>query len=139
MQVEQLDPRLHKDSYVLGTIDQHLLLLMRNALYPWFVIVPDTKQIEFYKLDDKLQQQLLDQINQLSDFVEANFPIEKMNIAMIGNVVAQLHIHVVGRHRGDASWPNVVWGAKPFAEYDTMQIEAILTALSSHFTGFRAL
>lgn len=120
-----LDPRLQQDSYELGCLGSSRILLMRNALYPWFVIVPDTMASEFYELDDRIQQQLLTQINVLSAFIKTNFICEKLNVATIGNIVSQMHIHVIARHKNDASWPGVVWGQTAFAEYQAAQLEQI--------------
>ena len=124
-----LDPRLREDSHLLGWLDTTQLLLMRNALFPWFVLVPETDEIEFYKLDPKSQAQLLDQINLLSEFIESNYPIDKMNIGLIGNIVSQLHVHLVGRNRQDICWPNVVWGVKEFKPYQPGEVEKTLDKL----------
>lgn len=138
MQTIELDARLQKDSYQLGHINGHVVLLMKNACYPWFVLVPNTAQTEFYKLDINLQYELLDYINQLSEFIMTSFPVQKMNIATIGNIVSQLHIHIVGRRQTDASWPGVVWGAEPFMDYATEDVANITSQLSKAITEFEA-
>jgi len=124
-----LDPRLEKDTHLLGSLDTTQLLLMRNALFPWFVLVPETDEIEFYKLDPKIQVQLLDQINLLAEFIESHYPIEKMNIGLIGNMVSQLHVHLVGRNRKDICWPDVVWGVKEFKPYQPGEVEKTVEKL----------
>lgn len=117
-----LDSRLEKDTYRVGSFQGSILLLMKNALFPWFIIVPDTDQIEFYQLDGPLQHKILAQINALSQFLHATYSIDKLNIGMIGNIVPQLHIHVIGRQRADACWPNVVWGTKEFRAYQDNEL-----------------
>ena len=85
----------------------------------------DTQEIEFYKLRHEHQLFLLEQINQLSNFVEKHFSVDKLNIATIGNIVSQLHIHIVGRHQNDVCWPGVVWGGDQFKDYAEGEAEGI--------------
>ena len=125
MQIVELDSRLQKDSYILGTMSDSSLLLSRNAHFPWFILVPDTKETEFYKLDQEQQQLLLSQVNKLSAFIERRFAIDKLNIAAIGNIVSQMHIHIVGRHQKDPCWPGVVWGCDHFKAYAEGEVETI--------------
>ncbi|MCB1881438.1 MAG: HIT domain-containing protein [Gammaproteobacteria bacterium] len=131
----QLDPRLKQDSHHLGWLGATELLLMRNSLFPWFVLVPNTNEIEFYKLDSALQLQILGQLNLVSEFVEHRYQIDKMNIGLIGNIVSQLHIHVIGRSRKDLCWPGVVWGVKAFAPYEPGQVEEIVEKLVTFSQG----
>ena len=135
MQYLELDQKLQEDCYVLGSWDKTKILLSRNANFPWFILVPETKHTEFYKLDLSQQQQLLDLINKLSAFVVKHFPVTKLNVATIGNVVAQMHIHIVGRHQDDACWPAVVWGADSFKEYASGEVEGIRDQLELDFAG----
>ena len=100
-------------------------MLSRNAYFPWFILVPDTKETEFYKLEKQHQLLLLDQINKLSNFIEKNFSVDKLNIATIGNIVSQMHIHVVGRQQKDVCWPGVVWGSDKFKPYTDGGFESI--------------
>lgn len=126
-----LNKKLEDDSHMLGTLGTSYLLLMRNAHFPWFVIVPLTDKTEFHALDHDQQLILLEQINGLSQFIEDNFSIDKLNIACIGNVVSQLHIHIVGRRTDDICWPNVVWGIKEKKAYTESDISAIKEKLKS--------
>ena len=114
MKVATLDPRIQNDTYLMGHFGGTAVLLMRNACYPWLMLVPDTEETEFHRLDEATQQQLMAQACQLAKVVEAWQVVDKMNIATIGNVVSQLHVHVVGRRKDDPSWPGVVWGAQAF-------------------------
>ena len=120
-----LDPRLAQDTYVLGQLENSQLLLMRNALFPWFVIVPHTLETELYKLPDAQQAEVLRQINLVSRFVEENYSVDKLNIGAIGNIVSQLHIHIVGRKRNDECWPRVVWGVDQFVAYTRQQVAEV--------------
>ena len=134
MQVTDLDQRLQKDCYFLGALNGHGLLLSRNAYFPWFILVPDTKEIEFYKLDWELQISILDLINKLSNFIEKHFSVDKLNIATIGNVVPQMHIHIVGRSKKDPCWPGVVWGCDQFKYYDEGFVDNIREYLETELT-----
>jgi diadenosine tetraphosphate (Ap4A) HIT family hydrolase len=120
-----LDERLQKDSYALGFMESSRLLLSRNAHFPWFILVPDTRKTEFYELAKAQQHLLLEQINRLSAFISRHFSIDKLNVATIGNVVSQMHIHIVGRHHSDVCWPGVVWGNSQFQDYPDGEVESI--------------
>ncbi len=125
-----LDSRLKADGHLLGWLGATHVLLMRNALFPWIVLVPDTDEIEFYKLDAGFQMRIMSQVNLISEFIHSNFEIDKINIGLIGNVVPQLHVHVVGRNRKDICWPDVVWGVKPFSPYEPEHVEQIKDKLA---------
>lgn len=128
---------LEKDCFVLGKIRNNLLLLMNNSLVPWFIIVPQTTKLEIYQLSDDEQVELYSSINLLSNYVMKNYEIDKLNVASIGNVVNQMHIHVIGRRKDDFCWPNVVWGRSERVEYKKDEIVEIVKelkdSLDEHF------
>ncbi len=121
----QMHEQLQKDCYVLGRLDASQVLLLDNALVPWFILVPETECTEFHTLDDALQLRILAEINQLSAWVEQNFAVDKLNVAMIGNKVPQMHIHVIGRNRNDYCWPGVVWAATEKQPYSPAEVDKI--------------
>lgn len=121
----ELDPRLKTDCIILGESENTILLLMNNALVHWFILVPKVDVFELYELDDTTQRALMNEVNGLSNFVKTHFDTDKLNVAAIGNVVKQLHIHVIGRSVSDLYWPNVVWGADDKKEYSKEEIERI--------------
>jgi len=125
----KLDPQLARDCLVLGKLDRSLLLLMNNSLVPWFILVPQTAETELTDLPTSDQTDILEQINLLSAFIKQYFEISKLNTAAIGNIVKQLHIHVVGRDPSDYCWPNVVWGTTEKESYTDQQVNEITTAL----------
>jgi len=128
----RLDPRLDADCHTLGRLDCSLLLLMDNVLAPWFILVPEVGGVvEFHELDADVQQRLLGEINLLSRFVKDHFTVDKINVAAIGNMVRQLHVHVVGRSEGDWCWPGVVWGAEKGRGYTEAEVGDILRALEN--------
>jgi diadenosine tetraphosphate (Ap4A) HIT family hydrolase len=108
-----LDDRLRDDTHVLGRVGEILVLLHRNATVPWFILVPRVNAQELHDLDNADAARLLDAARIVSRFVRDHFPTDKVNVAAIGNIVRQLHLHVVGRRADDPCWPGVVWGRLP--------------------------
>ena len=125
----KLDARLENDCFNLGQLNSSRLLLLNNALVPWFILVPETTVTEIYDLPQHQQIALLGEINLLSSHVKQNFAVDKLNVAAIGNIVSQMHIHVVGRSVGDFCWPGVVWGAEGKQAYEATQLETIKAQL----------
>jgi len=135
-----IHPQLMQDCQLLGKFTLCHLLLMRDANYPWCILVPDRDEIsEIHQLSEADQQQLLRESSLLSVAMESAFSPDKLNIAALGNVVPQLHLHHIARYRTDAAWPAPVWGrvpAKPYLEYE---LEAVVHSLTSLLTdGFAA-
>lgn len=124
-----LHPRLAADCHVLGQLEQCHLLLHSNALVPWFILVPDTERNEIYKLPDMQQHDVNRSIQRLAAFTEDFFGCDKLNIATIGNVVPQLHIHIIGRFLNDPWWPDPVWGQAETEAYPSQRVEDIRQAL----------
>ena len=131
MQNFQLDEQLQKDCIVLGELQYSLLLLMNNALVPWFILIPRTDKTELYELADDVQAGVWAEINAVSKFVKDEFCIDKLNVAAIGNVVQQLHIHIIGRQHEDYCWPSVVWGRREKTLYKKEAIDHIMAKLKN--------
>lgn len=127
----ELHEQLRKDCHVLGRLDAGYLLLLDNALVPWFVLVPETDKEEFYQLDAELQQRVLDGINRVSVWIEEHLEVDKLNVAMIGNKVPQLHIHIIGRRKDDYCWPGVVWASSEKKPYHDNEISTLRQQLVS--------
>ena len=121
----ELDPRLRQDCFLLGKLPLCQLLLMNNAALPWFILVPETTVTEVCDLPADDQATLLAEINAVSKLVRGFEGVEKLNIGAIGNIVHQLHVHVVGRHPGDYCWPGVVWGSEAPRRYRAAEVAAI--------------
>ena len=137
----KLDQRLNNDCLHLGKFNDSVLLLMDNSLVPWLILVPVTKVIEFDLLEEQQQFSLMRQVNQLAAFLRQQFQFDKLNIATIGNIVRQMHIHIVARSENDYCWPGVVWGAdgkKTWAEEDLEKfIEQLEIAFPDNFIRSR--
>ena len=124
-----LHEQLQKDCTVIGELSLSTLLLMNDANYPWFVLVPRREQVrEWYELSVHDQQQLLQETNRLAAYVQQTTLAKKMNMGALGNMVPQLHVHVIARFEHDAAWPAPVWGkvsAKPYADNELNNMIAL--------------
>lgn len=106
-----LDPRLAADSAFIADGPLSQVRLMDDARFPWLVLVPRVNGIsEWLELDGGQQRLLLAEINQAGQLIRAQPGVEKLNIGALGNIVRQLHVHLVGRHESDPAWPGPVWG-----------------------------
>lgn len=115
----ELHPRLAQDCVPLGRFLLSRLLLMNERRYPWFILVPEVAGVsEIHELSGPDQAQLMAESSALSRVLAAAFRADKMNIAAIGNLVPQLHLHHVVRYRDDAAWPLPVWGRFQPSPYD---------------------
>ena len=114
-----LDSRLAADSIFVADLPMSQLRLMDDARFPWLVLVPRLDDaVEWTDLDDRRQAELLSEINRAASLLHTIAPCDKLNIGALGNIVRQLHVHVVARQVGDAAWPGPVWGSGPAQPYD---------------------
>lgn len=121
-----LDSRLQQDTQVMGDFPLCRLLLMNDANYPWFILVPRREAVsELFQLDTADQQRLWLETTRLAETLKDAFVADKMNVATLGNVVSQLHMHVIVRRREDQAWPAPVWGRHPARAYEAAEIAAI--------------
>ena len=133
-----LDSRLEQDTLLLGDFPLCRLLLMNDAQYPWFILVPRREEVsELFQLDTADQQALWQEATSLAETVKDTFGADKMNVATLGNVVSQLHVHVIARRRDDPAWPGSVWGKHPAQPYSAEQVAVIKSklklVLTDHF------
>lgn len=121
-----LDPRLQQDTLAIGDFPLCRLLLMNETRYPWFILVPRQEDVsEVFQLDAAGQRQLWRETTFLAEALKDVFAADKINIATLGNVVAQLHMHVIVRRRDDAAWPAPVWGRFPAEPYSAERIAEV--------------
>ena len=131
----ELDPLLERDTVPVGDMPLCRVLLIKDANYPWLLLVPRRdKAVEIVDLDTIEQAQLMTEISHASRTLKALTSCEKINVAALGNVVAQLHVHVIARSRGDAAWPKPVWNAVPPREYEKAKLNKLLVALRQRLT-----
>jgi diadenosine tetraphosphate (Ap4A) HIT family hydrolase len=111
-----LDPRLAADTLHVAALPLSDVRLMARSDFPWVVLIPRVHDIsELIDLEPTDRHRLLDEIVLATEALRAETGCDKLNIAAIGNIVAQLHVHVVARFRADPAWPAPVWGRAPTA------------------------
>lgn len=126
----QLHERLAADTHHLGYSRLCEILLMNDSTWPWIILVPAVPDIrEIYQLDHKQQVRLLEESSTLSQCMMELFRGDKMNVAALGNMVPQLHLHHIVRFEGDPAWPGPVWGKLPPVPYAEEELEEIRVRL----------
>ena len=128
----ELDPRLAADTFLVGQTPLSQVLLMNDARYPWLILVPrrgDTT--EPFELSEVDQAQLGRESMRLGQAMKAHFAADKLNIAALGNQVAQLHVHHVARFHTDDAWPGPVWGVGSAVPYSDAARDALIGELRS--------
>jgi diadenosine tetraphosphate (Ap4A) HIT family hydrolase len=125
-----LHPQLARDTLVVGDLSLCRVLLMNDANYPWLLLVPRQPElVEVIDLGETARGQLMTEIGAVSEALKSVTACDKLNVAAIGNVVPQLHIHLVARFRSDPAWPKPVWGLLPPRAYEPAQCEQLMSAL----------
>lgn len=131
-----LHTQLAADTLVIGDFPRSRLLLMNDAQYPWCILVPRIAGAkELHKLDDADQLQVLRESVALSRAMELLFKPHKMNLAALGNMVPQLHLHHIARYKGDPAWPAPVWGKHPAVPYENDKAAERIEALRRLLPG----
>jgi diadenosine tetraphosphate (Ap4A) HIT family hydrolase len=114
----EIDRKLKADTFEVCNLKFSKVLLMNDITYPWLILVPQKENVtELTDLSREDQHILMSEIAQVSDVLKSITAADKMNIATLGNVVPQLHVHVIARFKNDAAWPAPVWGKSPAIVY----------------------
>jgi diadenosine tetraphosphate (Ap4A) HIT family hydrolase len=125
-----LDPRLAMDTHVVGNLEFSRVLLMDDARFPWLILVPRRAGLrDLIDLPRDDQHLLQDEIDRCARVLHALERPDKLNVAALGNVVAQLHVHVIARFVHDAAWPRPVWGVGERTPYSATALDARMTSL----------
>lgn len=125
-----LDPRLAADTLAVGDLALSQLRLMDDARFPWLVLVPRIAGArELIDLDAADRNALMDEIARVARTLETLHRPDKLNVAALGNVVAQLHVHVIARHATDAAWPQPVWGRGGRVAYSDLEAAGCVAGL----------
>ena len=128
----ELDPRLAVDTFLVGDTPLSQVLLMNDARYPWLILVPRLGDItEPFELTKPDQAQLWQESMRLGQAMKAHFAADKLNIAALGNQVAQLHVHHIARCQKDDAWPGPVWGIGRAVPYSDTGLDALMDDLRS--------
>jgi diadenosine tetraphosphate (Ap4A) HIT family hydrolase len=125
-----LDPQLERDTVAVGDLPLSRVLLMNDANFPWLIAVPRlVGAVEIFGLDDRQRTQLMRELALLGRALKDQTGCHKINVATIGNVVSQLHVHVVARRRDDPAWPRPVWGAVPARPYEEAARDRLIQSI----------
>ena len=129
-----LHERLTADTFPVIDLALCRVLLMNNRLWPWLILVPMREgAIEIHRLAAADRAVLMEEITLASRVIERLFAPDKLNVGALGNLVPQLHIHVIGRTRGDPAWPGPVWGSGHAEPYDATKHDALVARLKDAF------
>jgi diadenosine tetraphosphate (Ap4A) HIT family hydrolase len=126
-----LDPQLEADTHEIGRLDLCRVLLMDDARFPWLILVPERPGLaELIDLEQPDRARLMEEIALASAVLAAELMPDKLNVGALGNVVRQLHVHVVARFASDAAWPKPVWGSGAAVRYQPHQLGILADRLA---------
>lgn len=132
----KLHPRLEADCIQVGVLPVSQLLLLNDARYAWFILVPERAGVsEVYELDEADQQQLWRESARVSRYLKEVCGADKINIGALGNLVPQLHVHHVARFVGDPAWPGPVWGHSAAVAYEQDVLQERLQSVRDWLKG----
>ena len=125
-----LHPQLKQDTIDIGDLPLSKVLVIKDANYPWLLLVPRRpEKVEIIDLDEVEQAQLMAEVSRAAKALKEITKCDKLNIAALGNMVSQLHVHVIARRTGDAAWPRPVWGVVPPLAHDAAEVQHFISAL----------
>lgn len=131
----QLDPALARDTAEITRLDRSLALLMCDRTYPWLILVPEIEGLrDFDDLCAQDRDRVSADIDRASKALKEIYAPHKLNVAALGNVVEQLHIHVIARFKDDPAWPGPVWGQGERVKYDDAQLASTLDRIRAALT-----
>ncbi|MEQ4539283.1 MAG: HIT family protein [Billgrantia sp.] len=134
----ELDERLVRDSYPVAELPLCQLRLMDDTRFPWLILIPRREGVsEVFDLDETDQRQLWHEASEMGRMLKAMTRADKINVANLGNVVAQLHVHVVARRQADAAWPGPVWGQGEAQPYDLDELASMRDRLLAQLDGLK--
>ncbi|MGE0651820.1 MAG: HIT domain-containing protein [Alphaproteobacteria bacterium] len=132
----RIDRRLAADTLSVGSLELSRVLLMNDSRFPWLVLVPEREDLtELTDLAPADRATLMEEIAIASGALQAVARPDKINVGALGNIVGQLHVHVVARREGDAAWPGPVWGAGTAVPYGSGKEAHILSGLRAAMPG----
>jgi diadenosine tetraphosphate (Ap4A) HIT family hydrolase len=129
-----VDERLQKDTVGVASLSLCRVLLMNDSSFPWLVLVPAREGMrEIYELGIRDRSVLIEEVAAASEIIRDLFAPDKINIGALGNLVPQLHIHIIGRLRTDPAWPGPVWGAGTARPYSEEELNAVAGRIKEAF------
>ncbi len=128
----ELHSQLAKDTHPVGQTDLCEVLLSRDARYPWLILVPRQAGLrEMHAMSNADQMRLMTDITHISKAMQKVWQADMVNVAALGNMVPQLHIHIIMRYRDDAAWPGPIWGVGAAQHYSDAALTDALTRAAS--------
>jgi diadenosine tetraphosphate (Ap4A) HIT family hydrolase len=132
-----LHPRLSHDTVFVADLPLCRVLMMNDMRWPWLILVPRGENlVELTDLDAADRARLIEEAARAADWLKAHAKADKINVGALGNVVRQLHVHVVARHSGDAGWPGPVWGFGTALPYAHDELQALIAAARKGLGGY---
>lgn len=132
----ELDSRLQNDTFFVCDLTLSRVLLMNDSQFPWLILVPMRDDVaEIIDLTEQEQQMLLSESAKVSKAMQKLFSPYKLNVAALGNVVRQLHVHHVARFENDVAWPKPVWGNQSSVAYEESDAAEIISELKLKLTS----
>lgn len=129
-----LDEKLEADSYFITDLELSHVRLSKNAAFPWILLIPKRPEIvEIIDLDESDRNTLFTEIVHASQIMKNLFQPKKLNVANLGNIVSQLHVHVVARYEEDQAWPGPIWNSGVKADYDDKKLQERVALLQAAF------
>jgi diadenosine tetraphosphate (Ap4A) HIT family hydrolase len=126
----ELDGRIARDSDLIATLDLCQLRIQNDSRWPWLVMVPHRADMtEIFDLSEADQALLSAEVNHVATALKATTGATKINVGALGNIVRQLHVHVIARFEGDANWPGPIWGYGSAEPYDSDKRQAFVNTL----------
>ena len=126
----ELHPRLAADGIKLGNFPLSAVLLNNDSRFPWCILVPRIDGLrDLHEVPAARRDEFFAEIERVSIALKDLSGADKMNVAALGNMVPQLHVHVIARRQGDAAWPKPVWGAVPPVDHDKYELERFVQEL----------
>jgi diadenosine tetraphosphate (Ap4A) HIT family hydrolase len=127
-----LHPTLARDTVEVARLGLCRVLLMQDRRFPWLILVPEREDVrEIYELPPADRAALIEEIAQASEALTRLFQPDKLNVGALGNVVPQLHVHVIARFAGDPAWPGPVWGSGAALPYPKSELAEIRDRLAA--------
>lgn len=132
----KLNERLRADTIELGRLELSLLLLMNDSSLPWLILVPEREEItEIEELTVGERSLLIEEIACLSGLIRQLYRPQKINVGVLGNIVPQLHVHVIGRFTNDRAWPNPIWGSGPVETFGSAKLHEVYSLVRASLKG----
>jgi diadenosine tetraphosphate (Ap4A) HIT family hydrolase len=129
-----LHPALARDTVEVARLPLCRVLLMQDSRFPWLILVPERESMrEIHELPATDRAELIEEIARASEVLMRLFRPDKLNVGALGNIVPQLHVHLVARSAGDPAWPGPVWGSGAAVPYAESELEEVRSRLATAF------